>query len=71
MENMYIILRRVLGGREEWSDAGGAEEGKYRVETRQKVLEVRRSQAIPWLLFSDKIPRRTLNSARSYFHSER
>ncbi len=71
VENMYIILRWEVGGREESSDAGGAEERKYGVETRQRVLEVGRSQAIPWVLFSDKLLRKALYSASSYFHSEK
>lgn len=38
---------------------------------KQKVLEVGRSQAILWLLFSDKLLGKTLYSASSYFHSEK
>lgn len=61
----YIILRWVVGGKEESSDAGGAEEKKYGVEIRRKVLEVERSQAIPWLLLSGDLLRKALHSESS------
>lgn len=51
------------------SDAGGAEEKKYALETRRKVLEVERSQAIPRLLLCDNLLRKALYSKSSYFYS--
>lgn len=50
---MYIIVK--LSGRLEdgfWELQGEAEEEKYGVETRWKVLEMERSQAPSWPLFS-------------------
>ena len=41
-----------MSGREESSDAGESEEGKTRWK-QQRVLEVGRSQSIPWVLFRE------------------
>lgn len=50
---MYIIVK-LSGGLEEgfWELQGEAEEEKYGVETRWKVLEMERSQASSHIIFT-------------------